>query len=99
MASLPSDVLLKGGVVCGLPATVQPHEYTGGAAHGGVPELARGVDLGSGRGWPGVALNEIDDVYERQVPARGEPSRARPGPGPAVLDATTPAAKPVARVS
>jgi hypothetical protein len=78
---------------------VQPREDTGGAAHGGVPELARGVDLGSGRGWPGVALNEIDDVYERQVPARGEPSRARPGPGPAVLDATTPAAKPVARVS
>jgi hypothetical protein len=71
----------------------------GGAAHSGVPELAPGGDLGSDRGWPGVALNEIDDVYERQVPARGEPSRAMPGPGPAVLDATTPAAKPVARVS
>jgi hypothetical protein len=50
-----------------------------------VPELARGGDLGSGRGWPGVDLDKIDDVYEEKVPASGEPSRARPGP--VVLDA------------
>jgi hypothetical protein len=50
-----------------------------------VPELARGGDLGSDRGWPGVALNEIDDVYEEKFPARGESSRA--WPGPVVLDA------------
>jgi hypothetical protein len=59
--------------VHGLPA--------GGAAHSGVPELTPGGD----RGWPGVALNEIDDVYEEKFPARGEPSRA--WPGPVVLDA------------